>query len=191
MKRYFILGGLCLASVVAVSAPVAAQKAVEPTSTEPLVRTLIDRDSLRSIEIVTDRRESISQFFARQKLMVASSPTLDGRPVTNPAQWRGSKTKLLFVSYPLFNDSDFRMDLFGAYLELSPLTPALLDLLGSKMIAAPQRSLLILVPDEKRAGQKWPAARIVGRIQVLGAWSPDKEIETLRFVPSTSSKQSG
>ena len=177
MKQFLLLGLLCLAPLSSFAAPAKTEM--------PLTRTLIDRDNVRSIEIVTDRRESVAQFFARQQLAVAIWPTLDGKFVKETSQWSGDKPRKLFVSYPLFNDEQFKMSLYGAFYEVSPLAPEVLSLLRDEAAPSSHRTLLVLAPGEKTDDRMKQTARVVGRIRVFGSWLPDSE-ESLHF----ASKQS-
>ena len=166
MKYLVLLGALAFAPISSFAGPSGAAPAIQ-------VRTLIDRDDLRSIEVVTDRHESVEQFFGRQKLALGTSAVIDGKFVTDPAQWQSSKTRSLFVSYPLFNDEAFKMSLFGANFRLLPPATKVLALLKDQ--SGPSGStFVILAPLGQLKGQTQPA-RIVGRIQVTGAWQPSSE----------------
>ena len=115
------LSARCMVTIAMATTPsfVARVRADEvqrkDNTTQPMTRTLIDRDANRSIEIVTDRHESVAQFFQRRKLALATSPILDGKFVQNAELAKTKNTTKVFVSYPLENDHDLSIRLYGAY----------------------------------------------------------------------------
>ena len=169
---------------------------------EALVRTLIDKDKLRSIEIITDRHESIAQFFKRQKLIFASSPIQDAHSLSTAEQFKSDKPRTVFVSYPIDSDSDFNLKLYGAYFELAPPAPEVIALLrGSDAIQGealkqgetsllPRSFLFIFAPEElaEATGLNSKNARkvrLVGRIQTLGLYSFLQEKDLFSFAPKS------
>ncbi|RYX83369.1 hypothetical protein EON83_15215 [bacterium] len=184
MKSLFSLGLLAVVTV----APIHAEPTAKSTVAKPLTRVLIDRDELRSIEVVTDRHESISQLFARQRIALASSPIVDNKWVDNWSQLKISKPTPVFVSYPLHNDDGFQMKFYGHNLELVPPIPAVLELFKGAPKTSDSRVYVVLAFDDGRPSpafldNKSRRARLIGRVQVFGAWNAESEKAYLAFSP--------
>ena len=182
MKKWLVAGALLAPFFLSMARADEAKTRVANEKAAPLTRTLIDRDALRSIEIITDRHESIAQFFARQKLVFASAPMDGAKPLGNAGGFKSDKTRRVFVSYPIPNDSNFAPNLFGTYLDLQPPSPEMLALLGDQSAG---NSLWIFALDnpaqELAEASKKRLARLVGRIQTLGLYSFLQEQKMLSY----------
>ncbi len=180
MKAILVLSFL---SVVGISpAQTVTEPKAVPTTPKVLTRTLIDRDELRSVEVVTTRHESLAQFFGRQPVILSSMLKVEGKPVPDWTQFQITKPTSLFVSYPLYSDDAFGLKYFGANVELIPPSSAVLDVLKNAWSSSWSDRLLILVFDDglptsaaQRKGK--PRVRIVGCIQDNGQWRPGDEKE--------------
>ena len=182
------LGALCLTAFAPSFAENArADEANKDATAQPMTRTLIDRDALRSIEIVTDRHESVAQFFQRQKLALATSPILDGKFVQNAELAKTKDTTKVFVSYPLENDHDLIIRLYGAYFFLASVSAEVQAIFNDDTAPAKAQTLLIFAPTATtKIEDNTAPVRLVGRIRIFdGAnWSPSVEADTFKYQPT-------
>lgn len=191
------LGALCLTMLALGFANSArADEIARATTTQPMPRTLIDRDANRSIEIVTDRHESISQFFQRQKVMIAHAPLTNRNviPSANDLLKLTQPTKV-FVSYPLENDRGLTIFRYGANLLLAPPNAAVQELFSDNAKLSSRQTLLIFVATtsdsaENKVDNNDVPVRLVGRIRVIeGAfWSPESEADTFKYQPAQAAQ---
>ena len=186
--KFFVACALCALTTPGLVGNARAQETKPATTTQPLMRTLIDRDANRSIEIVTDRHESVAQFFQRQKLAIAIAPTLNGKPVSNAELAKTTTTAKIFVSYPLENDHDMTIRLYGAFFSLAPVSQEVRALFDADEDANPPktRTMLIFAPiDTTKIEDTTAPARLVGRVRIFdgGNWLPGSEKSALVYAP--------
>ncbi len=186
--RIAALGALCLTlTVPAFNERARANQSKADTVAQPMARTLIDRDANRSMEIVTDRHESVAQFFQRQKLALAIAPILDGKPISNTDLANLKTTTKIFVSYPLENDHDLIIRLYGANFSLAPVSAEVQALFnGNDDVPPKTQTMLIFAPtDTTKIEDNTAAVRLVGRVRIFegGSWLPESEIAALAYLP--------
>ena len=178
---------LCAAPIAApIGSATADDAAKTPTATATAPMTIFVRDAAanRAIELVTDRQETVPEFFARQKLVLVDNANTDGKFWSVPQIINGDASKF-FVSYPLQNDQGFRLYRYGDYFQLEKPAPAVTALFGEKSNG--ENTLLILAPDgtngEDGHNKK---ARLVGRILVKDRanWRPEMDAELLKYQQS-------
>lgn len=87
-------------------------------------KTTTITDKAKQIHVVTDRKETIKDFFQRQRIVVGTVLGAD-------KVLRAKETlKMQFISYSSFNDDAKKMSLFGAYLEIALPSKAVRDLIS-------------------------------------------------------------
>lgn len=144
-----------------------------------------DNNSLRTIEIVTDRQETVAQFFKRQKLVLVDNANSDGKPCSIQQIVSGEVNKF-FASYPLQNDQGFAPYLFGAEYQLEKPAPAVAALFADDLALDWQNTILILAPldDEAKTKENFnKKARLVGRILIKDRekWRPGMDAQKLKY----------
>ena len=176
---YFLLCAAPIAIMVsstqAADAPVNAQTAK--------TRTVRDSNDLRTLEIATNCDETVTQFFARQKLVLVDNANTAGKFWSVPQIINGDASKI-FVSYPLQNDQGFRLYRYGDYFQLEKTAPAVAALFKDDLKLNWKNTMLILAPDETGGEDSLDKkARLVGRIFIKDAakWRPEMDAELLKY----------
>ena len=189
---YFVpLTLLCALAVIPrlESSAHAADDAATPTTKAEFVMPSVIKDDndLRTIEVVTDRNETVAQFFGRQRLVLIDNMNSDGKPVTFARIVRGEVPKF-FTSYPLQNDQNFVIYRYGDYFQLTRPEPAVATavagLFDEKLKLDWNNTMLILAPNEKNSEDGMnKKAQLVGRIFIKNRdqWRPEMDAETLKY----------
>ena len=183
--RVFACFLLCASPISTRVSPARADYVVAQKPTDAH-RTIRDVSQLRSIEIVTDRDETVEQFFARRQLVLVDNANSDGKPCSVAQITQGDAAKF-FASYPLQNDQGFRLFRYGDYYDLEKPAPAVAALFADDLALNWKNTLLILAPDATNTEDDLnKKARLVGRIFVKDRenWRPEMDAESLKYQPS-------
>ena len=183
---YFLLSASLLVSTIGRSK---ADEAPAPTAK---YRTICNCSGLRKIEVITDRDETVAQFFARQKLVLVNNANTDGK-MRSVGQIVSGKAPQFFASYPLGNDQGFRLYSYGDFYNLEKPAPAVAALFTDDLAQNWSNTLLILAPLAAAkqisldiSDVKHPNARLVGRVLVKDRekWRPEIEADALKYQES-------
>ena len=179
-----VLWGTSVACATDENAPPATAPPIAASRPDPMTILLRDSDELRAIEVQSDRKESIEEFFARQKLSLVGKPNTDGHFWSVGETIRDAPLKF-FASYPLDNDRDFAPYRFGAFYELAPTSPTISALFQHSPTPLNwNNTLLIVAPSGDQSDAAVPvAARVVGRIFIKepDKWAPYNEAQKLKY----------
>ena len=176
LARLSVLPALLALPLLASAAPQA------PPTSAPVAKSAADATHMvkeendeRLVEIISDRDESVAQFFARQKLVLADKLNTDGH-FWSVEQTLDGATRRIFVSYPLSNEHDFALYLYGAYYEIEPPTPTICALFAHEPAPTWANTALILAPGVITEGLA-SSAKVVGRITIKDRdkWLPSSE----------------
>ena len=192
--RFFPVFLLCAAPFATpISSATAEDAAKTPAATTEAPKTIFvrDADANRAIEVVTDRPETVSQFFARQKLVLVDNANTNGKFWSVPQIVNGDASKV-FVSYPLQNDQGFRLYRYGDFYNLEKPSPDVSRTLAIQPKLDWKNTMLIFaVSTDDADGKKTDdalnkTARLVGRILVKDRahWRPEMDAETLKYQQS-------
>ena len=153
--------------------PATAETAAESDAAVP--RVVKEENDERLVEIISDRAESVADFFARQPLVLADKPNTDGH-FWSVAQTLDGTERRVFVSYPLSNQHDFAPYLYGAYYEIEPPAPAICALFAHEPVPTWANTALIMAPGDVTEGLA-SSAQVVGRITIKDRdkWLPSSE----------------
>lgn len=188
--RFFAYLLMCAAPISAHINPARADCVVSqmPTAKVKIVR---DDNNLRTIEVVTERDETVEQFFARQKLVLIDKASSNNKSWSVDQIVKGEAFRI-FVSYPLQNDQGFRPYLYGAFYKLEKPAPAVAALFADDLAFNWKNTMLIVktLPPANPVSleltlsdMKRPNARIVGFVSIKDQrnWRPEMEAESLKF----------
>ena len=184
--RVLLCGLLCLSPVLS--------RAAEKSKIPAKPKTVCDDTKGRTIEIVTDRDETVEQFFARQQLSLVDNANTDGKFWSVDQIVKGQATKI-FVSYPLQNDQNFRLFRYGDFYHLEKPAPDVTALFADDLALNWKNTMLIVAPspaaelslDLSLSDLNRPNARLVGRVFIKDRdkWRPEMEAETLKYQEPT------
>jgi RNA polymerase sigma factor (sigma-70 family) len=110
----------------------------------------------RDITIISDRDETLVEFFRRQRVMVAGITEKD----FNAAAAATKPSDRIFLNYASHNGDTPMIATYGSYLRLAPLNPRLVD-----MVLAPEQWALVLIADAKNP-EVWHAVGFTKRSSV-------------------------
>ena len=159
----------------------------EPEAATPreatLQRVLIDRDANRSIELVTDRHESVADFFARTKTFLAFNGMAAEKLISISEFLSNPKTTEVFVNYPLQSEHGYRLERYGAYLSLSPTEKIVAKFNTAESDTEVVETYLIFATADGLESDKVVNAAVVGIIRIFapGQWQPEDEMRTLAY----------
>ena len=186
-KSRFCVGAiLCALPLFCAVGTGCAADAGPSAGTKPAATSLYLRDSdeMRAIEVQSDRKETVEEFFARQKLSFVGKPNTDGKFWSVSETIRDEPLKF-FASYPLDNDHDFALYRFGAFYEMAPTSPTVSALFQNSSTPLNwSNTLLIVAPTGDQSDTATAvSARIVGYVFIKDAakWTPSREAEKLKY----------
>ena len=133
-------------SVFVLAAASADEPGGEPKKDKPAPLTLVNK--AKDIRVVSDRDEAILDYFRRNHIIIGG---VQAKELNKIFEAKEALTKF-FVNYASYNDAPEKASLFGANLEIAPLSEAVAKLLdkhrpdGKKTL----RIALILRQDDTR-----------------------------------------
>lgn len=166
------------------TAPIAAAPTVTTAGQEAKkLRAISDDNDLRTIEAMTDRDETVAQFFVRQKLVLVDNANTDGKFWSVDQIVKGEASHV-FVSYPLQNDQGFRLYRYGDFYALEKPAPAVAALFARDSNWKNSMLILSLSTDDSATKDDLnKGARVIGRIFIKDRerWRPELDAESLKY----------
>jgi hypothetical protein len=135
----------------------------------------------KDIQVLSDRKESISQFFQRNRIVVGSQIISEVKTAIEAKKVR----EMVFVNYSSHNDDAAREQLFGTNLKLAPMPPSVAQLLR-KQLADPdgkeRLGLTLILRRDAKDGDLYHVAGCTTRTSV-SFFANDKRTPPDEFSP--------